>query len=95
MYFKKIRINTAEIQPKGTSKYVLYVNGNTIGSFERTYLENVKDALQDYGINFTNAIQMDKGRYTISVTFRGGEWIYIEIPDEVYEEHKTQINVSF
>ena len=96
MYFKKIRINTAEITPKEKGKeYVLYVNANKIGSFDLEYLETVKNALQDYGINFTNAITMDTGRYKISVTFRGGEWIYITIPDKVYEEHKNHINISF
>lgn len=95
MYFKKIRINTAEIQPNKILEYDLYVNGNKIGTFGIENLETVKEALQDYGFNFTNAIQMDTGKYKILVTFRGGEWIYITVSDSIYEKHKENINSSF
>lgn len=96
MYFEKIRINEARIIPaaKGVA-YFLKVNGRRIGLFDNAYLKNVKGALQDYGIQFTNAIPMREGGRDISVTFRGGEWIYIEFSDEVYEEYEEDIEMSW
>ncbi len=95
MYFKKIRIDTAEIKPTKTLEHILYINGNKIGSFLYARLEDVKNALQGCDDDFTKDIPMNTGWYEITVTFKDGEWIYIEISDEVYKANKERIDLSF